>query len=48
MNKLAFSTLIDYFVWIPETIGVVWFFVRCSSFRVISNCVPIEKRCIYI
>jgi hypothetical protein len=25
MNKLEFSSLIDSIVWIPETIGVVWF-----------------------
>ncbi len=33
MNKLEFSSFIDCFVGISETIEVVWFSVRFSSLR---------------
>jgi hypothetical protein len=36
MNKLAFSSLINSFVWISETIRVVWFSVKFPSFHCIS------------
>jgi hypothetical protein len=43
-QELEFSSLIDCFVEISETIWVVWFSVRFSSFRCISNyCVFQEK-----
>ncbi len=38
MNKLEFPSLIDSFVWISETTGVVWFSVRFLYFLCISNC----------
>jgi hypothetical protein len=38
MDKLELSSLIDPFVWISETIGVVRFSVRFSLFRCISKC----------
>jgi hypothetical protein len=38
MNKLEFSSLVDCFVWISETIGTVWFSVWLYSFQCIFNC----------
>jgi hypothetical protein len=48
MNKLVFSSLIDCFVWIYESMWVVWFSVRFSTFRCISNLCSIGKICIYV
>ncbi len=31
--KVEFSSLVDCFVWISKSIGVVWFSVKFSSFR---------------
>ncbi len=47
-NKLEFSSLIDRFVLISETIGVVWFSVRISSFLYNSHYCFYGKKCIYI
>ncbi len=38
MNKLEFTSLVDCFVRISETIRVVWFSVRFSSFPCICYC----------
>jgi len=48
MNKLEFSLLIDCFVWISETKGVVWFFVRFSFFRAFLFVFSMGKKCIYV
>jgi hypothetical protein len=37
MKKLEFSSVTDCFVWVSETIGMVWFSDRFSTFRCISN-----------
>jgi len=42
-NKLEFSSLIDCFVWISETIGVVWFSVRFSALFITINVVYLDK-----
>jgi hypothetical protein len=48
MNNFEFSSLTDFFAKISETIGVVWFSVRFSSFQCISNyCFHGEKIHLY-
>ncbi len=47
-KKLEFSSLIGSFVWISETIGMVWFSVRFSPFDAFLIFVCAGKRCIYI
>jgi hypothetical protein len=43
MHKLEFSSLIDCFVWISETIGVVWFFLGFPPFKAFLIVVSIGK-----
>jgi hypothetical protein len=47
-EKIQFSSLVDGFVWISETKGVVWFSVRFSTFGAFLNVASMGKKCIYI
>jgi hypothetical protein len=48
LNKLEFSSLLDFFEWISETIGMVWFLSGFPLFNAFLIVVSIGKRYIYI
>ncbi len=42
-EQIQFSSLVDAFVWISETKGVVWFSVRFSTFGAFPNVASMGK-----
>jgi hypothetical protein len=44
-EQIQFSLLVDGFVWISETKGVVWFSVRFFTFGALLHVASIGKKC---
>ncbi len=47
-EQIQFSSLVDAYVWISETKGVVWFSVRFTTFGAFLNVAFMGKKCIFI